>query len=1439
MRGFDSFIDPLGFWARFSFIRRKKAPKPQRKLPADQNGGEILSREESEGTPPSGFFANANHFVVQQPEMTNNTTNISNYNMFISGNTVLQHLVPYTDPDAAVDSSARWPPPSCHPGTRRTICTKLMSWLHDVSREWKFIWLWGSAGCGKSAVAQTFAEKCLELGRLGASFFFSRPNQRNDPKKVVPTLAYQFATHCPAYKAIITSRLSDDPQLLAKAIPVQFKKLIVGPFSELQQRGLVSAQQPFVVILDGLDECQGEFAQCEIIKQIEEAVRLKIDLPLIWMVCSRPEAHLQHMFARIPVCIPEELATDDECRSDVDRYLSSGFFDLQVKYDIDPSWPPTEKFAAVSKGGSGHFVFAATALNFIGDEDYGNPVQRLDKLVAFIEDAEHDGTINPLAKLDFLYTCILADIPTDIFPTTWRILAHFVFSRRLSPSYSDFIYRSTQALCNFVNVDQSAFYGALRKLYSVVAVPSPDKAASTPLRFYHASFQDYLVDPKRSGRFAVEDKRALIDITKSLFHWHVIDTAHFHTQDEFATQRSWMACQEVGPDPGLLSCVFGFDMRHLFIDIVPWCNFLNLCYTKGLLGDWCRTEPSEEFDTLLLDRLKLMTNQEPVKPASFPLVWWNKNDHGPGFREYVLMGYGFKSVVIWYTDIEGEEGRWRLDRLTCDQEPSPSQISEYQVWLQEERCIALPATTRHSALTTMAFDSFIDSVRALRDHFGRNRSKKSSRPEATPANGKGGIQSNPLQSSHLQPRLPVATAVSESTPPSGFFTNASHFVIQQPELTSNTSVSFNTYNMITSGNTVLNHLIPYTNPDAAVDSSARWPPPSCHPGTRSTICTKLVSWLYDVNREWKFLWLWGSAGCGKSAVAQTFAEKCLELGRLGASFFFSRPNKRNDPKTVVPTLAYQLATHCPAYKAILTSRLSDDPQLLTKAIPVQFKKLVIEPFSELQQRGLVNAQQPFVIILDGLDECQGEFAQCEIVKQIEEAVRLKIDLPLIWMVCSRPEAHLQHMFARIPICSPEELATDDECRSDVERYLSAGLCDLQVKYNIDPSWPPAEKFAIVSKSGSGHFVFAATALSFIGDDEYGNPVQRLDKLVSFLKDVEHDGVPNPLAKLDFLYTCILTDIPEDIFPTTWRILAHFIFIREIDSDDSRFLYKSAQTLCNFVNVDQGSFYGALRKLYSVIAVPLPENAASTPLRFYHASFQDYLVDPKRSGRFAVKEKQAFIDITKSLFHWDQVDATHFHTEDGPEEDRNHDHAALPGLKWTANIDAQSLSSKISQFAIENSWGACKKAGPDPDLLPYIFQLDMRHLYIYLEPWCRFLNKCYEKDLLGDFCRTEPMNDFDVLLVERLKMMTSQELVRPALFPLTWSGNSRPVFPEYVLMGYGFKSVIVWYTDSRVRAPGQEYRLDRLTCDHDPSSSQISEYQKWIQENVGWYQRDQS
>ncbi|KAF9444094.1 hypothetical protein P691DRAFT_678258, partial [Macrolepiota fuliginosa MF-IS2] len=639
---------------------------------------------------------------------------------------------------------------------------------------------------------------------------------------------------------------------------------------------------------------------------------------------------------------------------------------------------------------------------------------------------------------------------------------------------------------------------------------------------------------------------------------------------------------------------------------------------------------------------------------------------------------------------------------------------------------------------------------------------------------------------------------------------------------------------------VLERLEPYTMPDAAMDSSARDPPPKCHPGTRLNIGAKLEAWLDAPEEEWNMMWLHGPAGTGKSAVAQTFAEHCSERGRLGAAFFFSRTNNRNEPKTVIPTIAYQLAVHCRSYSTILADQLAGDPQLLKKAPRVQFKQLIVNPFLELQSHKQWRIQKPFLVLLDGLDECEGERAQFEFLNMINEAAQLE-NLPLLWLICSRPEDHLQYAFSRVAYCGRQELVFDDECRDDVDRYLRDELERIRDEFRVvSPSpWPSEAQFHELSGSVSGLFVFASTSLKYVGDPTDGNPVGRLKELLSFLKHAEAIGTSNPLAALDLLYAQILNDVSKEVFPITWRILAHHIYT------SSRFQkMPSAQILCNFLHLDQITFYSALRKLHSVVAIPAPEDASNTPLRFHHASFGDFLSDPNRSGRFTVEEKKAGVDLAKSCLFWHNFDVTHFHTNDGWKFDINHRHMGLPGLKWISPDNEKDISRIIADV-VKQSWDVFDYLSDerDDDLLSLVHNLDFRYMcndfFLSLANW---VHEQYPSDPI---VRTTPSDELDMRLLEYMRTVIGQGPVDPATFPVgywvseyfcKWNHSLKDTLKMfdlpgrrrvYFFIGHGEKTTIVWL--AQCRRLGAVYAL---ALDKEPSLQQIEQHRVWLNE-VQW------
>lgn len=136
-------------------------------------------------------------------------------------------------------------------------------------------------------------------------------------------------------------------------------------------------------------------------------------------------------------------------------------------------------------------------------------------------------------------------------------------------------------------------------------------------------------------------------------------------------------------------------------------------------------------------------------------------------------------------------------------------------------------------------------------------------------------------------------------------------------------------------------------PSAMLDSIDRGYVPRCNEDTRQTLRHRIVTWCRQGEEIRRVLWLSGPAGIGKSAVAQTVAEELKGKRLFGGGFFFSRPNNRSNPNVVIPTLAYQLATHIPEYRRIIAHKIIQDPVILDRSRATQFQELIIDPFVTL------------------------------------------------------------------------------------------------------------------------------------------------------------------------------------------------------------------------------------------------------------------------------------------------------------------------------------------------------------------------------------------------------------------------------------------------------------------------------------------------------------
>ena len=412
---------------------------------------------------------------------------------------LLENIVP----GAFHNSAERYNPPKCHPHTREAVLRRIMLWVDDPANEALIMWMFGPAGAGKSAIAQSIADLCFQQGKLAASFFFSRnASGRDNETRFISTLVYQLVLAIPEIKDAVNKTLQDDPLLLSRSLHIQAESLITRPLNDLLTSSSDSNgfQNPWprLIIVDGLDEC-GQTNNQRYVLDVLSTVTRDLTYPLLFFVASRPDQVIRDSFSKESMCsITTRLALDDTYKQDmdIDRFLRSKFREIITNHpsgaDIPSGWPSDKDIRRLVKKSSGQFIYASTVVKFV-ESPCHLPQERLD--VVFGLDTPEIST--PFAELDTLYNQILS---TVIQIEKWLDIFMVLMSFPQFPARPDildhlFSYRPGQTRA------------ILSDLHSILYVP-PKEDRKGQIRILHASLSDFLLDAKRSGRFFIDPAKS-------------------------------------------------------------------------------------------------------------------------------------------------------------------------------------------------------------------------------------------------------------------------------------------------------------------------------------------------------------------------------------------------------------------------------------------------------------------------------------------------------------------------------------------------------------------------------------------------------------------------------------------------------------------------------------------------------------------------------------------------------------------------------------------------------------------------------------------------------------------------------------------------------------------------------------------------------------------
>jgi hypothetical protein len=405
------------------------------------------------------------------------------------------------------------------------------------------------------------------------------------------------------------------------------------------------------------------------------------------------------------------------------------------------------------------------------------------------------------------------------------------------------------------------------------------------------------------------------------------------------------------------------------------------------------------------------------------------------------------------------------------------------------------------------------------------------------------------------------------------------------------------------------------------NSKERHDAPKCHPDTRKAVLGDITSWVSDHSKETLILWLRAPAGSGKSAILQQIAENFQKSGGLSASFFFSRfAVERKTDTYLIATLASQIATSIPATRPFIEAAIERDPSIFQRVISEQMNHLVVYPLIYASLHPGNGPPWPTLLVIDGLDECDGKH-QAEILRTLRTALlqlRTSLPTPLYLLIASRPEPAIAAVFDSQELSDITHHIVLDNSYSpnrDIATFLRSSfddICRRRRAFFPSTAWlcPSNDVIDFLVKKSSGQFIFAATVVRFI-DVDRRQPTAQLQLILDICGSVDSCRFKEkPFALLDEIYSRILNSSEN-----TEEVISTLGVIFYLD----RFRSPTPELIQGLLQLDPEDMTVMFWDLHSIIHIP---DCQKDPIRFYHASFRDFLTDRHRSGSLYVDEVEA-------------------------------------------------------------------------------------------------------------------------------------------------------------------------------------------------------------------------
>ncbi|CAE6434144.1 unnamed protein product [Rhizoctonia solani] len=377
----------------------------------------------------------------------------------------------------------------------------------------------------------------------------------------------------------------------------------------------------------------------------------------------------------------------------------------------------------------------------------------------------------------------------------------------------------------------------------------------------------------------------------------------------------------------------------------------------------------------------------------------------------------------------------------------------------------------------------------------------------------------------------------------------------------------------------------------------------CTPKTREQVLSYLKSWKDEHDGE-KVCWINGMAGTGKTTIVNTLCSILDNNHELGASFFCSRslPECRK-VESIIPTIAYQLARFSDPFRYALLEALDHDPDVPTKALQVQFKRMILEPVKKVMH----SLPKKVVVVVDALDECDNNNGVEQVLEILLERAS---ELPIKFLVSSRPEYHIREMIFKSNLQEQLILHNLDEnmVKEDIETYLREELASISTPLASDQLKTLVERAGVL-------FIYAATVVRYIKE---GDSPDRLDAVLK-VSDHATESRHGPSKQTEFM---------DDVYRVVLESALNHSSLEGFEKQRRKLVLHTVicsqepltvEALAGLLDLTPDRVMVALKPFWSVLHVS--GRNATDRVNTLHASFPDFMLDPDRSALFVCDAKK--------------------------------------------------------------------------------------------------------------------------------------------------------------------------------------------------------------------------